>query len=107
MRTNLPRLLLALALSAACVAAHAVFDPVNDDTDQYRNHPNIPSERPHVLIILDNTANWSSGSKFSSEKTALVNVVTSLDSSFNVGLMIMGQGGSCRTTALSGSPAPD
>lgn len=82
--------------------AQAAFDPVNDDTDLFRNNPNIPAERPNVLIILDNTANWSSGSRFSSEKTALVNTVTNLDSSFNVGLMIMNQGGGCKTGNVDG-----
>jgi Tfp pilus tip-associated adhesin PilY1 len=110
------RLVLALGLAAFCAAPYAAFDPVNDDSDLFRNNPNIPSTRPNVLIILDNTANWSAN--FVAEKAALVTLVsgdgvansgntTGLDSSFNVGLMIMGQVGSCRFTTLSGTPAPD
>src|SRR5260221_14422377 len=93
MKRIFQKVLIALALGTACATPFAVFDPVNDDSDLFRNNPNIPAERPNVLIILDNTANWSSGSKFTSEKAALVTTVAALDSSFNVGLMIMNQGG--------------
>ena len=102
MKHWLKKLLLALSLLAFCSAPYAVFDPVNDDTDLFRNNPNIPSERPNVLIILDNTANWSSGGKFSAEKIALVSVVGGLDSSFNVGMMIFTQGGQCTTANVNG-----
>jgi Tfp pilus tip-associated adhesin PilY1 len=102
MRPALKKYLLALGLMAVCASPFAVFDPVNDDTDLFRNNPNIPAERPNVLILLDNTANWSSGDKFSSEKTALVNTVAALDSSFNVGLMIFTQGGNCATSSTNG-----
>src|SRR5512138_3493717 len=101
MKRLLKKLLLAASLLALCGAPYAVFDPVNDDTDLFRNNPNIPSERPNVLIILDNTANWSSGGKFAAEKTALVSVVSGLDSSFNVGMMIFTQGGQCTTANVN------
>src|SRR5436190_14807413 len=102
----LKKLLLAIGLLAFCTAPFAVFDPVNDDTDLFRNNPNIPAERPNVLIILDNTANWSVGSpsKFDVEKIALVNTFNGLDASFNVGMMIFTQGGSaCATGSTNGS----
>lgn len=102
MKHGLKRLLLGLGLAAFCATPFAVFDPVNDDTDLFRNNPNIPAERPNVLIILDNTANWSSGGKFANEKAALVSTVAALDSSFNVGMMVMGQGGNCRTANVDG-----
>ena len=109
MKSLLAKLLLALGLAAFSVAPFAVFDPVNDDTDLFRNNPHIPSERPNVLIILDNSANWTAN--FTAEKAALVTLVngdgvansgntTGLDSSFNVGLMIMGQGGGCKFSTL-------
>ena len=41
--------------------AMSAFDPVNDDTDIFLANPNITAERPNVLIILDNTANWNTG----------------------------------------------
>src|SRR5258706_12881723 len=102
MKHLLRKLVVALGLAAFCTAPYAVFDPVNDDTDLFRNNPNIPSERPNVLIILDNSANWSSGGKFDAEKLALVNTFNGLDSSFNVGLMIMTQGGSCASGSTNG-----
>ena len=86
MRHALKKLLLALGLTAFCGAPFAQFDPVNDDTDLFRNNPNIPAERPNVLIILDNTANWNSA--FANEKTALVSVINGLGSAFNVGWMM-------------------
>ena len=51
-----------LAMLAAALfsipAAMSAFDPVNDDTDIFLANPSIAAERPNVLIILDNTANW-------------------------------------------------
>ena len=94
--------LVSLALIFPVAPVYGAFDPVNDDTDLFRNNPNIPSERPNVLIILDNSANWSSGGKFLAEKTALINTVAALDSSYNVGLGIMGQGGQCKTANVDG-----
>src|SRR5512134_2327387 len=106
MKHPFKKLLLALGLTAFCASPFAVFDPVNDDTDLFRNNPNVPAQRPNVLIILDNTANWSSGEKFASEKAALVALVgdatTGLDNSFNVGLMIMNQGGQCSLANVDG-----
>ena len=86
MKHALKRLLLAFGLTAFCATPFAVFDPVNDDTDLFRNNPNIPAERPNVLIILDNTANWNTA--FTNEKAALVSVIDALDSAFNVGWMM-------------------
>jgi len=91
MKNAFKRILLALSLSAVCATPYAVFDPVNDDTDLFRNNPNIPAERPNVLIILDNTANWNTA--FTNEKSALVSVVLGLDSAFNVGLMLFPETG--------------
>ena len=68
-------------------AAMSAFDPVNDDTDIFLANPSITAERPNVLIILDNTANWNQ--PFVNEKAALVQVVNNLTSQFNVGLMMM------------------
>lgn len=86
MKSTFLKTILALALTMFCATAPAVFDPVNDDTDLFRNNPNIPSERPNVLIVLDNTANWNTA--FDNEKTAFTTVINALDSSFNVGWMM-------------------
>jgi type IV pilus assembly protein PilY1 len=92
------RLLRACAAAALLAVPHAgwaVFDPVNDDTDIFLANPSFNSERPNILIILDNTANWNT--PFTAEKTALVNVVNSLSSNFNVGLMLFTETGSGNT----------
>ena len=77
-----------LALSAQMAAA---FDPVNDDTDIFLANPSIAAERPNILIILDNTANWNTA--FVNEKAALVSVVNSLTDNYNVGLMMFPETG--------------
>lgn len=43
--------------------ALAQTDLVGHDTDLFLVNPNIPSGVPNVLIVLDNTANWSSQSQ--------------------------------------------
>lgn len=57
-----------------------------DDTDLFLVNPAITAERPNVLIVLDNSANWNT--PFTAEKSALVSTVTGLDDKFNVGLMM-------------------
>ncbi len=69
----------------------ADFDPVNDDTDIFLANPNITSQRPNILIYVDNTANWSSA--FANEKAALKAVVDNLSDLFNVGLMFFPETG--------------
>ena len=85
--------LLSLLLALPMPAARAAYDPVNDDTDLFLANPNITAERPNILIILDNTANWNQ--PFVNEKNALVQVVNGLNDSFNVGLMMMVEKGCC------------
>jgi len=89
---KLLRALLLAALAAFTPSSLAVFDPVNDDTDIFLANPEFNAQRPNVLIILDNTANWNT--PFSAEKTALVNAVSSLGEAFNVGLMMFTETGS-------------
>ena len=84
--------LLLLALLVASASPQAAYDPVNDDTDIFLTNPAIDADRPNVLILLDNTANWSrnvGGQKiFVNEKSALINVINGLDEAFNVGVMM-------------------
>ncbi|MBF0339656.1 MAG: hypothetical protein HQL95_01670 [Magnetococcales bacterium] len=72
-------------------SARAAFDPVNDDTDLFLSNPNVTSDRPNVLILLDNTANWNQ--PFVNEKSALVSVVANLSELYNVGLMMFPETG--------------
>jgi Tfp pilus tip-associated adhesin PilY1 len=90
--TALQWFLAIIAAALFCVpVAYSAFDPVNDDTDIFLANPNITSERPNVLIVLDNTANWNQ--PFVNEKNALVQVVNGLSDQFNVGLMMMPETG--------------
>src|SRR6185369_16576926 len=70
---------------------HASFDPIGEDIDIFLANPSITAERPNVLILLDNTANWNT--PFSVEKAALVSVVNSLNDGYNVGLMMFPETG--------------
>jgi Tfp pilus tip-associated adhesin PilY1 len=82
--------LLAIFTMTFMVPVQAVFDPVNDDTDIFLANPNNPANRPNVLLLLDNTANWSRNvggqAIFINEKSALVDVVGNLGDEFNIGL---------------------
>jgi type IV pilus assembly protein PilY1 len=80
----------ALVLSGA--AAAQTFDPVGDDTDIFLANPLLEATRPNVLIMVDNTANWST--PFDTEKAALVNTVNNLvTEAFNVGLAMFNETG--------------
>ncbi|MDP2786658.1 MAG: PilC/PilY family type IV pilus protein [Pseudomonadota bacterium] len=69
-----------------------------EDIDLFVGASSGGTDKPNVLIVLDNTANWSP--PFTAEKAALVTLVNSLDERFNVGLMMFaepsGQGGYVR-----------
>lgn len=91
MSKHLIRNWLAACMIFTCGSALAAFDPVNDDTDIFLANPSIAAERPNVLIILDNTANWNNA--FANEKDALVSVVNGLNESYNVGLMMFPETG--------------
>jgi type IV pilus assembly protein PilY1 len=97
------RLLATLLLGLGCLSHPALaqtLDLVNDDTDLFRLNPNVPAERPNVLIILDNTANWNQ--PFTSEKSALVSVVNGLSDIYNVGLMMFDESGGGDQTKIGG-----
>ena len=72
---------------------------VAEDTDLFMSvPPGTDPANPNVLIILDNSANWSAtlagGTKFSAEIAALNTVLGGLSDQFNVGLMLFGETGS-------------
>ena len=78
-------------LAAAAPRAFASFDPIGEDIDIFLANPAVAAERPNVLIMLDNTANWNTA--FDNEKGALVSVVNALTDAFNVGLMFYDESG--------------
>src|SRR6476661_3899320 len=85
------RATVALGMAFAACSAYA------DDIDIYSNAPSGNQDAPNVLLIMDNTANWSqsfaSSTKFSAEKAALVQVITALKTQFNLGLMMFTETG--------------
>lgn len=63
-----------------------------EDIDLFVGVPAVSSALPNVLIVLDNTANWTSA--FSNEMNALSSVVSALPADkFNVGLMLFTETG--------------
>ena len=69
----------------------SAFDPQNDDTDLFLRNPGIPAQRPNVLLVVDNSANWNTA--FATEKAALIAVVNGLDERYNVGLAMFPETG--------------
>ena len=72
---------------------------VAEDTDLFMSAPpDTNPANPNVLIVLDNSANWSAtlagGTKFDAEIAALNTVLGGLSDQFNVGLMLFGETGS-------------
>ena len=89
---SVTRFLLAAALASVVPAALA------EDIDIFSQNTTVPTGAPNVLIIMDDTANWSQsfdgGTKFAAEKVALASVVRALTGQFNLGLMMFTETGS-------------
>ena len=106
------RILLVAGLLAFSSLAGAI-DLVGEDTDLFLTNPNISSEVPNVLIVLDNSSNWAAanqgwstteissdpvcgtiGANFvgtkqgNAELCAIYKVIATLTDSVNVGLMM-------------------
>lgn len=77
------------AICLLCIAQSAVRA---DDIDLFVGTPAGVTDAPNVLIILDNTANWTT--PFSNEITALSSVINGLQvNKFRVGLMLFTESG--------------
>ena len=96
---NFCRRLLSMALIAALtVPPHAVVHA--EDTDLFAGGSSLSGANPNILFILDNSANWAAQSQHwtdasaqgQSELRALRTVVNGLNSSVNVGLMMLTAG---------------
>ncbi|HEY3077249.1 MAG TPA: hypothetical protein VGJ74_18925, partial [Burkholderiales bacterium] len=91
-------LLIASSLAFAGLLGLPATSPA-EDIDIFSINPSVSSLRPNVLIILDNSANWSStdsvggGSKYQNVRSALSNSINGLSDQFNVGLMLFGETG--------------
>ena len=87
------------AIALAMLPLHAAHA---EDTDIFRVNPDVDSGRPNILIILDNTANWSN--PFTSEIAALLSVFNGIvDDKYNVGLMLFTETGSGSTVNKCGA----
>src|SRR6266705_5859217 len=80
-----------LALGVAIPRGFAAFDPIGEDIDIFLANPSFTAQRPNVLFMVDNTANWNQA--FTNEKSAMVTVVKSASSDFNMGLMLFNESG--------------
>jgi type IV pilus assembly protein PilY1 len=94
------------ACSAALAVAHAAATRA-DDTDIFLTSDGTTGAAPNVLIVLDNSANWSAnfdgGTKFSAEISTLAGVVGALSDRLRIGLMLMDETGAGTTAPTSGS----
>src|SRR6266704_3381600 len=80
-----------LAFGVAIPRGFAAFDPIGEDIDIFLANPSFTAQRPNVLFMVDNTANWNQA--FANEKSAMVTVVKSASSDFNFGLMLFNESG--------------
>ena len=91
LRKTIGKALAITALAMGVGFAHA------EDIDIFSTNTTVASEAPNVLIVMDNTANWSQsfggGTKFSSEKVALASVVSALKAQFRLGIMMFTETG--------------
>jgi len=83
---------ISLLLAMGAAFAHA------EDIDIFSSNTTVTADAPNVLIVMDNTANWSqsfaSSTKFAAEMTALQSVVSALKAQFNLGIMAFTETGS-------------
>ena len=95
LRITIAGLVLSAAANLAC--AQTVPGQTNQDIDLFLVNPAVAADRPNVLIIWDNSANWgqqvSGNTAYSIEKQALSEVVAALNDDFNVGLMLFSESG--------------
>lgn len=108
MKRTLTAVFLLFASLVALLSHAQIVGQVNDDTDIFLANPAIPAQRPNVLIIWDNTANWSqtvSGqTAYALEKQALSTVIAGLSNQFNVGLMMFTETGSGNSNVRGAYP---
>ncbi|HEU5282409.1 MAG TPA: pilus assembly protein PilY, partial [Burkholderiales bacterium] len=98
--------ILAAGWAAIAVAQAAAVQA--DDTDIFLTPPSLSGgTTPNVLIVLDNSANWSAnfdgGTKFTAEIGTLAAVIGALSDRLNVGLMLMDETGAGTTAPTTGS----
>src|SRR5690242_8597042 len=95
-RSLLYPMLLGLLVLCSVGALYAQTQ-TNQDIDLFLVNPSVAADRPNVLIIWDNTANWgqqvNGQTAYSIELQALSQRVAALTDEFNVGLMLFAESG--------------
>jgi type IV pilus assembly protein PilY1 len=91
---------------ASLVLALATGWALAEDIDIFSQNSSITPDAPNVLIVLDNSSNWSQsfagGAKFDAEKIALATVVSALKTQFNLGIMMYTETGAPNTNIDAG-----
>ncbi len=94
-----------LLIRIVCVILAFPVPALAEDIDIYSGSPAVTGTAPNILIILDNSANWSAafdgGTKFSSEMATLSSVIGTLNTNVNVGLMMFGETGPGTSSPVS------
>jgi type IV pilus assembly protein PilY1 len=93
LRPLVSRFVALLGMAASCTLAHG------EDIDVYAA-PRALADRPNILVVIDNSANWSSAAQRwpggikqgEAQLDALREVIGELDESVNVGLMLFTPG---------------
>jgi type IV pilus assembly protein PilY1 len=77
--------------------SQSTLGQTNQDIDLFLVNPSVAGDRPNVLIIWDNTANWgqqvNGQTAYSIELQALSQRMSALTDQFNVGLMLFSESG--------------
>lgn len=94
------RSLISLLLTVASEFTHA------EDIDIFSQNTVVTAGAPNVLIVMDNSANWSSAlggqKKFNAEMLALKQVVSALKTQFNLGIAFYSESGSGNSNTQGG-----
>ena len=93
-------LLLKSVLGAGLLAAQLAGQAA--DLDLYANPPPNPvTDRPNVLFVIDNTANWNQA--FANEKLAIKNALRNIPADkFNIGIMLATETGGGNSSISGG-----
>lgn len=77
-----------------------------EDIDIFSQNTTVTAGAPNVLIVMDNSANWSSSlggsTKFAAEMVALQQVVSALRTQFNLGIAFYSESGTGNSNVQGG-----
>ena len=94
-----------LCIRLLCLVIAFPAPALAEDIDIFTSSGTVTGITPNVLIVLDNSANWSAsfdgGTKFSSEIATLSNVISNLNTNVNVGFMAFGETGPGTSAPIS------